>query len=255
MDSDYTVLGLKPGASSGEIKHAYRDLVKVWHPDRFAHDPALRRKAEEKLKEINEAYGRLKGRAWRMRFRRTPRAEAAGFDAPRASAGWGVPRGPAVLLVFLLVLVFPAYAGVQAFLDYAEIRSASRAGSYRYAVLDAVSPSAAGGEPIAFRLVAKTPGPRSCEAYLRNQTGDIFKSRRCEKGDGRFEAIFNHESRDSEYLTFHDPAARGAAYPAAIILDRAQPSPLEGLASTASNLRPGYDFKRCRRKEISLLCP
>jgi DnaJ domain len=50
------VLALRPGATSVEIKEAYRDLVKVWHPDRFGSDPRLRQKAEEKLKEINKAY-------------------------------------------------------------------------------------------------------------------------------------------------------------------------------------------------------
>jgi hypothetical protein len=50
------VLALRPGASSVEIKQAYRDLVKVWHPDRFGSAPRLREKAEDKLKQINEAY-------------------------------------------------------------------------------------------------------------------------------------------------------------------------------------------------------
>jgi DnaJ domain len=50
------VLALRPGATSVEIKEAYRDLVKVWHPDRFGSDPRLRQKAEEKLKQINTAY-------------------------------------------------------------------------------------------------------------------------------------------------------------------------------------------------------
>lgn len=55
----YELLGVAPGASGRELKEAYRDLAKVWHPDRFSHDPRLREKAQEKLKEINEAYARL----------------------------------------------------------------------------------------------------------------------------------------------------------------------------------------------------
>ena len=31
-------------------------MAKVWHPDRFGHDERLQKKAQEKLKEINEAY-------------------------------------------------------------------------------------------------------------------------------------------------------------------------------------------------------
>ena len=53
------LLGLEAGATAQEIKTAYRDLAKVWHPDRFAHDPRLQQKAQERLKEINEAYRSL----------------------------------------------------------------------------------------------------------------------------------------------------------------------------------------------------
>lgn len=56
----YDLLGLSPGASSAELKAAHRDLAKVWHPDRFLHDLRLQQKAQEKLKEINEAYDQLR---------------------------------------------------------------------------------------------------------------------------------------------------------------------------------------------------
>jgi outer membrane protein assembly factor BamE (lipoprotein component of BamABCDE complex) len=61
-DRDYYlgVLGVGPGATPGEIRSAYLDLVKVWHPDRFTHDFKLRQKAQEKLKDINEAFDWLK---------------------------------------------------------------------------------------------------------------------------------------------------------------------------------------------------
>jgi curved DNA-binding protein CbpA len=55
----YRILGLPPGAPLADIKHAYRDLAQVWHPDRFAHDPRLRDKAQENLKRINDAYQTL----------------------------------------------------------------------------------------------------------------------------------------------------------------------------------------------------
>ena len=53
------VLGLPPGASSEDIHAAWRDLAKVWHPDRFTHDERLRQKAGENLSRINQAYDTL----------------------------------------------------------------------------------------------------------------------------------------------------------------------------------------------------
>ncbi len=53
---DYEIFHLEPGASFAELQQAYRDLVRVWHPDRFVGDPRLQKKAEEKLREINRAY-------------------------------------------------------------------------------------------------------------------------------------------------------------------------------------------------------
>jgi tetratricopeptide (TPR) repeat protein len=50
------ILGLEAGASPEEVKQAYRDLVYVWHPDRFVQNPRLQQKAEAMLKEINAAY-------------------------------------------------------------------------------------------------------------------------------------------------------------------------------------------------------
>ena len=39
-----------------DAKRSYRELVKVWHPDRFGHDTDLLNRAQEKLKQINLAY-------------------------------------------------------------------------------------------------------------------------------------------------------------------------------------------------------
>jgi DnaJ-class molecular chaperone len=52
----FDTLELKPGASREELEQGYRDLVNVWHPDRFNHNTRLQEKAQEKLKEINAAY-------------------------------------------------------------------------------------------------------------------------------------------------------------------------------------------------------
>jgi hypothetical protein len=55
----YRALDLEAGASLEEVKQARRDLAKVWHPDRFPNDPKMQRKANEKLKDINQAYAEL----------------------------------------------------------------------------------------------------------------------------------------------------------------------------------------------------
>jgi hypothetical protein len=55
----YRTLDLEPGANPDEVKRSYRELVKVWHPDRFNGDPRLQIKADEKLKQINLAYERI----------------------------------------------------------------------------------------------------------------------------------------------------------------------------------------------------
>jgi curved DNA-binding protein CbpA len=49
-------LDLHAGASEKQIRDAYRTLVKVWHPDRFQSDAALKEAAEAKLKALNAAY-------------------------------------------------------------------------------------------------------------------------------------------------------------------------------------------------------
>jgi len=52
----FELLELSLDASTKEIKRQYRDLVNIWHPDRFSHSERLKEKAETKLTEINTAY-------------------------------------------------------------------------------------------------------------------------------------------------------------------------------------------------------
>jgi DnaJ like chaperone protein len=57
----YRVLGVEPGADFDRIKAAYRQLSQQYHPDKVAHlGEEFRKVAEEKMKEINEAYQILK---------------------------------------------------------------------------------------------------------------------------------------------------------------------------------------------------
>ena len=54
----YEVLGISENASEEEIKRAYKELVKKYHPDKYQNNP-LADLAEEKLQEVNEAYDML----------------------------------------------------------------------------------------------------------------------------------------------------------------------------------------------------
>ena len=60
IEQSFEILELDRGASTDEIKQSYKDIVTVWHPDRFSNNPRLKQKAEEKLKEVNVAYDTLK---------------------------------------------------------------------------------------------------------------------------------------------------------------------------------------------------
>ncbi|WP_163191666.1 J domain-containing protein [Clostridium thermarum] len=55
MANPYEILGIREGASREEIKKAYRELAKKYHPDQYGTNP-LKDLAEEKMREINEAY-------------------------------------------------------------------------------------------------------------------------------------------------------------------------------------------------------
>ena len=53
------ILGLVNATSHKQVKAAYKNMVRTWHPDRFPFDAQLRKHAEEKLRNINLAYERL----------------------------------------------------------------------------------------------------------------------------------------------------------------------------------------------------
>lgn len=60
VTQSYAVLGINHTASPELIKQTYRKLAKVWHPDRYTHDPALKAQAEVEIKKINQAYATIK---------------------------------------------------------------------------------------------------------------------------------------------------------------------------------------------------
>ena len=58
MNDPYKVLGVPTNATESQIKEAYRELAKKYHPDKYINNP-LADLAAEKMREINEAYDAL----------------------------------------------------------------------------------------------------------------------------------------------------------------------------------------------------
>lgn len=81
MTDPYSVLGVSRNASDAEIKKAYRDLARKYHPDNYNDNP-LADLAQDKMKEINEAYNQV------MRQR-----EGDGGFTSRGGSSSGSPEG------------------------------------------------------------------------------------------------------------------------------------------------------------------
>ena len=75
----YEVLGLNKGASESEIKSAFRKMAMKYHPDRNPGD----KEAEEKFKEVNEAYGILSDPEKKSKY------DQFGFAGVDPNAGFG----------------------------------------------------------------------------------------------------------------------------------------------------------------------
>ncbi|HEY5465997.1 MAG TPA: J domain-containing protein [Clostridia bacterium] len=92
----YETLGVRRGASQEQIKKAYRDMVKKYHPDKYKDHP-LEDLAKEKMQEINEAYELLtRGDGNGGPYTGYASPEDAAQQARRGGygAGPGGPQGP-----------------------------------------------------------------------------------------------------------------------------------------------------------------
>jgi DnaJ like chaperone protein len=59
-DSAYKILEIDKSATNDEIKRAYRNMVKKYHPDKLVHLGKEHQKgAEEKFRKVQEAYEQL----------------------------------------------------------------------------------------------------------------------------------------------------------------------------------------------------
>ncbi|MBQ7737160.1 MAG: J domain-containing protein [Oscillospiraceae bacterium] len=90
MNDPYETLGVARTASDDEIKKTYRELARKYHPDNYVNNP-LADLAQEKMKEINEAYDAIeKERAGGGAYQYQTWANPAGYS----SSASGTAAGP-----------------------------------------------------------------------------------------------------------------------------------------------------------------
>ena len=108
------ILELDDRRTPDQVRATYRELVKVWHPDRFANDPGLRAKADRRLQEINRAYAVLQDRAETVEPPHAPSSRVTTLGATKRSAPtrWsmallilgGLLTGAAIIVVVLMLV-------------------------------------------------------------------------------------------------------------------------------------------------------
>jgi DnaJ-class molecular chaperone len=59
LQTEYDLLAAPIGADALTLRHCWRKQVRLFHPDRYGHDPQAQAYASERLRRINEAYRRL----------------------------------------------------------------------------------------------------------------------------------------------------------------------------------------------------
>ena len=84
MSDPYSILGVPANASDDEVKKAYHELARKYHPDNY-HDNPLSDLAQEKMKEINEAYNDI----MRMREGGGSYRPGAGFSGTSGGSAEG----------------------------------------------------------------------------------------------------------------------------------------------------------------------
>ena len=85
MKDPYSVLGVSRDASDEDIKKAYRELARKYHPDKYAGSD-LAELAEEKMKEVNAAYDEILA----MRSGKQTGSSSGGYGDFGTSGGTGI---------------------------------------------------------------------------------------------------------------------------------------------------------------------
>lgn len=160
MNDPYVVLGVSQSASDEEVKTAYRNLAKKYHPDNYANAPDVAELAAEKMAQINEAYDAI------MNARKN--GTSAGGSSSASQENYGNTYG--------------TYSGTQ-HTDFADVRNLISAGRVTDAemVLD--------GVPVA---------RRNAEWYFLKGTV-LYRRGWIDQAYAYFETAVNNAPNNTEY--------------------------------------------------------
>jgi len=111
MRDPYSVLGVSQNASDDEVKKAYRELARKYHPDNYQNNP-LADLAEEKMKEINEAYDTI------------TKQRSGGYQ--QTSGGYGNQYQGGYQRQYSGGASNPTYARVRSLINAGDLQSAER---------------------------------------------------------------------------------------------------------------------------------
>ena len=88
----YEVLGISPNASDDEVKRAYRDMTRKYHPDANVNNP-LADLAEEKFKEVQEAYDEIMRQRAQGGYQSNGGYQGGGYSY---NSGYGTEQNPQI---------------------------------------------------------------------------------------------------------------------------------------------------------------
>src|SRR5262249_19244873 len=101
----YEELGLSPSATTEEIRHAYRTVARLLHPDHI-HDPSLKPAAELLMRRLNAVCAVLLDPERRLGYDQSLITEISPPQPPKTWIKWMAPA--AVSAVGLVVMIFDA---------------------------------------------------------------------------------------------------------------------------------------------------